>query len=58
MSKDAELETSKLSGYKDKGLCQQGEEKQSRMREEAVYSYTLNFQCNLKVPNFVICLFK
>lgn len=51
MSKGAELETTKLSGYRDKVFVSRGRKK-SRMREEALDPYSLNFHCSLRIPNF------
>lgn len=50
MSKDAELETTKFSGYRDK-VSVSRVEKKSRMREEALDSHSLNFHCSFRVPN-------
>lgn len=60
MSKDAELETTKLSGYRDK-VSVSRVRKKSRMREEALDSYSHNFHCSFRVPNsslfFVLWVF-
>lgn len=38
----------------DAKSLQAGWGKKNPVREEAVYSYTFNFHCNLKVPNSVV----
>lgn len=55
MSKDAELETTKLSGYRDKVSIGRVRKK-TGMREEALDSNSLNFYCTFRVSNIVFCL--
>lgn len=56
MSKDAELETTKLSGYRDK-VSVSRVRKKSRMREKALDTYSLNFHCSFRAPNSLGFLF-
>lgn len=50
MSKDAELETAELSGYRDK-VSVSRVSKKSKMRQEALDPYSLNFHCCFRVSN-------